>query len=572
MGFSRRVSKGLIDGRPYFEMWNPALNSLFVGQLATALRTIKFGKRTYDAVKAGADIPEAMGEAAAAIAFKQIILRKPRGHIHGLYQDVQQEPAKDLFRKNGLGGRGWIHSPGEYPMTIVFHDANRVGPHIDVHIGRVSLVYRIKPELYEQLRYNRQGMLTEVSRQAILDHIRSEVGTGSRVPQNLDHSRSNAGASWTGGDPAAVHYGAGRTRQVVHASTAYVYKAHDASRWDKRGAAPVEFYAPVVNPHRPLYLYKLHPGSDRRAPILIWGAKRSAPPSLDERLHLKLIQPDDLESVKHQERVDEAATTAKYDGSSAYLVITPKGTTVWSPRQSKRTGEQIEYTHKLGGLAHVTSPETIVAMGEVVFRRREGFRGRHLGPYLPQGTGSGFLNSNDVIPKDIVPEIRLYRVDRIGRTRTLDLSFWENRALQEQVAKLSPRLAVVKLMSPSEAVRNGFEGVVTIPKGGNVVEGFKTKWWGDANDWRVDEIAFREGDRGGVAGVLWATSLESGRRYKLGPSQVGDRTLTRAMMQNPRTFEGTVLKVRSRHGHEGRAAKVLGIHDDKGTAPLVQAS
>jgi hypothetical protein len=63
------------------------------------------------------------------------------------------------------------------------------------------------------------------------------------------------------------------------------------------------------------------------------------------------------------------------------------------------------------------------------------------------------------------------------------------------------------------------------------------------------------------------TSLESGKKFKLGPSQMGDQTLTRHMMDNPNLYEGSVVKVNSKRGHEGRASKVIGFHDDKGLAP-----
>src|SRR5690606_31601074 len=120
-----------------------------------------------------------------------------------------------------------------------------------------------------------------------------------------------------------------------------------------------------------------------------------------------------IEADRLYTKADPSTSTAKYDGSSAYVVIGPKGTTVWSPRTSKTTGEQIEYTGTLHKLSSVTSPVTIVAMGEVMFRPASRHLWRKAG-YLPQAAGSGILNSNSVIPNDVIPEIRLYRVDKVG--------------------------------------------------------------------------------------------------------------------------------------------------------------
>jgi hypothetical protein len=39
-------------------------------------------------------------------------------------------------------------------------------------------------------------------------------------------------------------------------------------------------------------------------------------------------------------------------------------------------------------------------------------------------------------------------------------------------------------------------------------------------------------------------------------------------MANPDDYIGTVIRVNSKIGHEGRASKVVGFHDDKGFAPV----
>lgn len=513
----------------------------------------KLTRGVYKALKGSQSVAEITG---SMIGGK--VVGKVTGPISAritkMHLRVANAVRRDRSRKNGLGGRSWITEPGVYEMVIVFHDANRAGPHIDVHIGNLSLIYRVKPETYSQLRYNREGYLTENSRKILLDHVRSEIATHSRVPQNLDHSPTNARASWVNGDTTGTNYGDGATRQVISLSHVDVYKAF--------ADGPIEFYSPVLNSTKSLYLYRIYPGEGNRAPICIFGEKNRMPPPLEDRLHLKMVDPSRLEHLSG--KVDMSTSTAKYDGSSAYIVIGPKGTLVWGPRVSRVHGRQIEYTHKLRGIHMTTNGETIVAMGEVLFTDKNGrkVKGNH---YLPSATGSGILNSHDVLPQGVKPEIRLYRVDKVGRRSTVDLPFWENRELQEQVAALNPdMLKVVELMSPDEALRQGYEGVVVVPHDASVNDGNKVKWWGDSNDWRIDRVSFKLSEKGAVAGVVETTSLDSGKKFNLGPGQVGSRALTEHMMNHPDDFEGVVLKVDSRNGHEGRAAKVVGFHDDKG--------
>lgn len=552
------ISTNLQQSKQYYTTISPNLPYAFSPPYKRVVKGMIFGTKMYGiakTLKRGAPLAHVVGDYLGGRvikrAFKPVKDKVAKAHVKMSRTD------HDWRRKNGIGGRTWITEPGQYKMVIVFHDANRAGPHIDVHIDRLSMVYRVKPELYAQLKYNKDGMLTENSRQAILNHLRTEIANNSRVPQNIDHTKTNARYSWVGGDPAAKHYGAAKTRQVVLETDVEIYKAYHNG--------PIEFYAPAINSNRSMYLYRLYRGDSKRAPILIWGNRSHKPPKLYDRLHLKMIHPENIDDLKA--RADLNTSTAKYDGSSCYFVITKDGTTVWSPRQSVVTGEQIEYTFKIDGIAGVTSPngETIVGMGELLFKKKSynPFRKHN---YLPSSTGSGILNSNSVVPKNIQPEIRIYRIDKIGKHYVGDQDFWSNRELQLEVSKLHDNLKVVELMDPDTASDKGYEGVVVIPQNASVNEGFKLKWWADPSDWRIDKVEFCPGDKGGVAGVAWMTSLESGKTFKLGPSQMGDQTLTRHMMDNPELYEGSVVKVNSKRGHEGRASKVIGFHDDKGFA------
>lgn len=558
------VNGQLISAKPYFKKLSPGWTSLFVGRAAIVARAIKTGMSAIDAYrtyKSGTPLATATGGFIGGQIIRSIC-RPMKKRVKKTHVMVIKQAKHDVWRKNGLGGRTWLTTTGHHQMVIVFHDANRAGPHIDVHIGRMSFVYRVKPELYSQLRYNREGYLTEDSRKLIINHIRGEIANGSRVPQNLDHSLSNARSTWVNGDRNGRNYGDGVTRQVVLESTVDIYKAHEGG--------PIEMFAPALNASTSLYLYPLYPGDDKRAPIAIWGQKSAGPSTVfTDRLHLQMIDPKDMDVL--MSKGDMSTSTAKYDGSSCYVIIKKDGTTVWSPRTSVKTGKQIEYTPKINSLAHAhTNGETIVAMGELLFKQKT-WRTYVPGmsdPYLPQSIGSGILNANAVLPKNIQPEIRLYRVDKVGRTNTSNMNFWDNRVLQFAAASFHQHLKVVELMSPEQALANGFEGVVVVPEDSSVNEGFKMKWWADANDWRIDSIDLYPGEKGGIAGVVWFTSLESGKQFKLGPSNLGDRDFQMQMIDNPDHYIGAVAKVSGRQGHEGRAAKMIALHDDKGLAPV----
>lgn len=586
----------LVQSKPYFKNLSPTWPGLIRGRMARWARrafVANMAVKETLAFREGKPAAEIVGNIAGG-QINRRIFKQPRKQMTKAHLHARHIQGRDFFRKNGLGGHYWFYQPGRHQMVIVFHDAYKAGPHLDVHIGRFSMVRRVKPEVYEQIRYNNQGYLTQDSKQLLLDFLREEVDNNTRIPQNLDHSITNTKATWLASDvkptrpdrqelvaptlmpwvPERIRdtdwfqqvekrrapgYGAGDTRQVVFEDTVDIYKAHHEG--------PFEFYAPKFNFHRGMYVYRLYPGNETRAPILVWGNLTHDPPNLEDRLHLRFIQPEDME--KMLARSDPDTSTAKYDGSSCYVVITPKGTTVWSPRESKATGKQIEYTYMLKSLPNVTSPETIVGMGELMFHKRTPpWVLAERKEFLPQATGGGLLNGQTILPKGINPEIYLYRIDRIGRTKTIDLPFWDNRELQEEVAKLDPKhLKVVELMSPEKAHLEGFEGVVMGRSDEPVTQFNKTKWTTDPNDWVIDEVQYHEGPRGGVAGVTWATSLESGRRFKLGPGQMGDQRLTRHMAEHPDLYKGVVLQVASRIGHEGRAANVVGFHQDKGVAP-----
>ena len=552
------VEREMIVSRPIFETVSPGWTGLLRGQAARVAKVANLGVMALKNSRAMKDRKKRPSDVVGEIAANHVMkyaLSPVRTQVNRAHKHVQHSPKRDFFRHNGLGGRGWFYEPGRKQMVIVFHDANKAGAHIDIHLGRVSMIRRVKPEIYSQLKFNNNGYLTQSSKKILVDFLKEEIDNGARIPQNLDHSLSNARASWTGGSREDTHYGAATTRQVVLEETVDVYKAH--------ANGPIEFWSPSLNPHRGMYVYKLDKGDAKRAPILIWGNLKSNPPPMEDRLHLKLAHPEEADKVTLN--ADMSTTTAKLDGSSAYFITDKKGTRVYSPRFSVKTGERIEYTFKTNGMANITSDERIVGMGELLFKEK---RANPLkkNNYLPQSQIGGILNSNSVLPKNVTPELHIYRIDKVGRKRTTDLDFWSNRELQERTAKLSKHLKVVELMSPEKVAKHGFEGYVAVPESKSVNEGYKVKFWQDPADWRIDRIGFYPGPKGGLAGVIYCTSLESGRTYKLGPGSVGDRTLTEHMMNNPSLYEGVVIKTLSKTGHDGRATTVVGLHQDKGLA------
>jgi len=93
----------------------------------------------------------------------------------------------DFFGKNGIGGRGWFHEDVDMydgrmikKAVIVYHDANKAGRHLDIHLGSISFVARItgKP-IEKQLKFNHNGVLTESSKEKLMNFLRDELNNHS---------------------------------------------------------------------------------------------------------------------------------------------------------------------------------------------------------------------------------------------------------------------------------------------------------------------------------------------------------------------------------------------------------
>lgn len=82
-------------------------------------------------------------------------------------------------------------------LNIMYHDANRAGKHLDVHLGHLSIVIRVNGKPVEsQIKYNNKGELTQISKDALINHLRAEVANNSRMVWNHDHTLTNARSNW----------------------------------------------------------------------------------------------------------------------------------------------------------------------------------------------------------------------------------------------------------------------------------------------------------------------------------------------------------------------------------------
>lgn len=581
-----KISRGLIRGRLAFTTICPMPISIlkfkWAKHLLWAPRIIK---EAYRVTKGQSTAPEALQNLLGNYVGGICAYRGGLVHLNSItnraFAIAQERPN---WKLQGLGAtrRTWVTVNDRdfrdqrivKKLVIVYHHANKAGKHIDVHLGHLSLVYRVSGKPFEKdLKFNNQGRLTEASKQLLLDHVRAEIAKNSRVPWNHDHTISNAKMDWSY-DPTLEDtngYGAGPTRQIIAEDTVEFYHPEVTSS--------LHMYAPLLNPNQGLYIYKIYEGNGKSAPILIFGNLIPRDENFKDRLHLTMIQEKDYKS-DFLRRVDRGTITRKYDGASAYFVGSgeiEKGHSfkVFSPRMSKVTGHRIEYTYKCPELATNGAEHKAIGMGEMLFwkptaiGRLFGFFGMR-GPefsnwrYLSAAEIGGILNSNQTRPRNVFPEFRVYRIDKFEGKDTHSLPFFDNRAIQNfLVNKLDSRFwKVVSIVRPQH--NKSWEGLVGVPEGESINNGLKVKWWADANDWEVLSQELEITPKGNIGGVVWFKSLESGKEFKLGPGGLGDVDRQTQFLHD--NMIGKVFKVHSRNGHEGRAAKIVDDHLDKGIA------
>lgn len=551
------ISEGLVGGRRLFMRVNPGPLSIFK-KTTWLMRFLRAGKQI-ETVMSLAN-PEDAGRMMArrmsgTVLFRPVRKLVERGHFRAM------RVTRDVRRRNGMGGRSWIFSDLDRGkdgrivknMVVMFHDANKAGRHLDIHIGHLSLVIRVSGKPVEsKIRYNRSGRLTEASRKALLDHLRDEVAQSSRMAQNLDHSPTNARMGWLKGERGLKGYGAGQTRQVVLEEPVEILSV------GKDVGATLRMFCPSIWPHGQTYLHKLYPGKSGSAPIVVWGQTKPKVPVFEPKPSLVMIKPEEVE--KFLKRVDPTTITVKEDGAATSFDTTDKGTTFWSPRISKETGQRIEYTHKLPELMRMRHDAHPRGRGELMFRRR--MLWFPIWRKLSAAEIGGILNANHIRPRDVIPDFMVYSVDKWNGKDVSDISFHENRNLQLELADANQFIRLPRIVQ--FWLNQNLEGVVGVPEGKSLKDGLKLKFWGDTDDWEVESVELKYGPTGRTAGVVWFRSMSSGKRFKLGPGQLGTEKRVIEMMTNPKRFIGMVGKVKSRRGHEGRAAKLREWHLDKG--------
>jgi len=342
-----------------------------------------------------------------------------------------------------------------------------------------------------------------------------------------------------GGSP--VGYGSGKTRQVIHQSKLHVHRSGDNT---------AIVYAPGINPSQRLYMYRLGHGPKQ---TIIAGPTDTVTPVFQDRLHLKNVQEDKLSGAD--------IITKKYDSASAYIDIGKKGTRLFSPRQSVSTGRLIEYTGKVPSISAFKHDSNIKGMGELLFKRD--------GKYLPAHIAGGILNKNDLPPSGVTPEFRMYRVDTVDGKDVSQEDYKDNLKRLNDIAMIGigHGIHAPEITTVDQARKLGLEGVVGVKRGMSIVSGgMKHKFKADPNDWELQSINFRPGDKGGIAGIATFKSLDSGKIFNMGPAAIGKHSYVKDMMANPEKYLRKVYKVNSNVGHEGRSSKIIEEHMDKGVS------
>jgi len=556
-----QLSHNLYEGIPVFIMVNPGLAGVFKVQWIKGI--FKVRKWSHIAMRVATKkeslsdvIGKELGKSFLNIGTSRVRRVVFRWNMMAQIDSDRTLPDDPIIKELETKNKRRIRR-----LRVVYHDASKAGKHLDVHVGRTSFVYRISGKPVEsEIKYNSKGELTENAKKALMDHLRSEIASNARVAQNLDHSPEDAACSWRVGEAGLVGYGSGNTRQVVSEGDIEIGR---------------RIYAPLIDPYHGLYIHQLYPGSDKKAPICIFGTIDAKDMDFEDRLSLRMTR--NLEAFKG--KIDPSTVSRKYDGASAYFVSDGKTLRMFSPRVSSVTGKRIEYTWKAPEIEQTAIPEKPVGIGEFLIWKRTllgnilkefGIRGPEglAWNYLSSNQIGGILNENKIRPQDTMPEIRLYRVDSWTdgthrRRSTNEMPFSENRLLQMAISRYNPQF--VKVVDLCNVQHNeNWEGLVGVSHGHSINKGMKLVFSGGSNDWRVIGNNLQLNERGNVEGAVRFKSLESGKEFNLGPGQMGDHAFNKELIGLGDRLVGSVAKVESKRGHEGRASQFKEWHLDKG--------
>ena len=447
---------------------------------------------------------------------------------------------------------------------LVYHEAYKAGPHVEMYIvvdndkGQPMAynvgVKRLTPEHMEHVKKRSNGELTNNTREYLIDVMRQEYENGAWLAQTTDHTPDEARMAWTN-HAHDEGYGAGESRHILLDSRITVHRTGQS----------IEFWDPELNPRQDAYVYRVMDARSgvRPRPILNLGFKKHEDPGAFQKLHLK-GHIGQTEYEKFQNKVGpDGIVTLKEDGASVYFESGPKGTRYWSPRVSKVTGYHIRYDNKVRDLRHITSDEKITGMGELTYLDRE------TGRVLRSHEIGGYLNSHEALPSNLEPQITIYRIDKVGRKNVLSEPYVDNLV---RVHSFVDRVADPRIRAPrqvdwvdAEQVALANEGLVGVPEGKSILEGRKYKPRADEYDWTVTSVDLEPGPKGGIAGVVWFKN-DRGDEYKIGASSMGNRETVEDIMENPDNYVGKTARVHCYQGHEGRAARFVDWHLDKGVS------
>ena len=555
-----KIAQGLTSGRRLFTICTPAPTKCI--KVTSKLgKVFKIIDRAHSAKKlVDIDSVEKVAETVTRGVVGGQLYRRVNKAVTSSLKHASECTMQPWFnKKNGIGGRSWIKKPEDGKrmikrIKVVYHDADKAGKHLDIHIGHLSLVINIdgKP-ISDKIKFDSNGELTAQSKADLVELLRDEIKNKSRMIQNLDHSVRNAESSWPAGTKT-VGYGAGKTRQKIMDCDVEILSVNDGS------GQSVKMYAPDIDSHKMLYIHKVYYGNGKKPPVVIFGSTNNAP-KFEDKLHLK--KADNIDEFKR--KVSVWTVTRKYDGASAHGKSSRKNTIFVSPRIDQH-GNSILYHIKLPELYRVGHGAEPMFIGELLLKERfNPFLLRHWlnDRYLTAAQIGGVLNAHKLRPRNLIPEFRIYRMDKWKGENVINTSYFYNRALQSDFAKSS---RFIKLPAVEVAkVQKGIEGLVGVPKGSNILNGYAIKFWDDPDDWEVTSVDLKYGPTGRTAGVVNFKSLESGKSFKLGPGQLGTESDCLVLMQAGNKLVGQVAKVKSRRGHEGRSAKFVEWHLDKGT-------
>lgn len=466
---------------------------------------------------------------------------------HNLKKELKESRAPGMTYNKATMPPGW-RGYKIIDHIIVYHEADRAGPHIEEYLVIDNIAYNIGVQRWAgpELK-TRDGKLTKGSKELVIAKIKSNYNIGTYKAQSTDHTPDEARTQWTNHN-INKGYGSGQLREVVYDEKVQLYKTDNS----------IEFRAHKIDPDNNLFVFKL-PTKDN--PIIKCGTKIVQAPKFEDRLHLKTKHQGEEDLPKFISDMKNGVITRKEDGASVYFVTTPEGTNFFSPRISKVTGKRINYNDKVDDLVHIKGETNWIGMAELVYVDKSGNK-------LKSHEIGGILNKHD-IPKDVIPIIYIYRMDKCNELTLTDTPYWTNFDYINLYVKnaSNPKIQSVEIIKDIDKekllkIATQHEGLVGTPALTPIGEGYKFKLRDNVHDWKITNIMLSPGPKGRIAGTVEFEN-DMGEKYNIGASSLGNDMEVIDMMHHPDQYIGRYAKISSYKGHEGRAAKFEGLHLDK---------